>query len=559
MTTETVRLHITPFAPDFASAVLGSSFAAHATNISYHSIETFPENSFGFVDLPAMEAEKLKKKLNGSLLKGKKMRVESARTSQRTKIEPEALQATPTTEVTAGDEAAVTSQKRKNSEQTLTAYELPGDRKVKRGWTEPRRKERKKRSSSEKEAPSSKYSDKQECLFRTKVPQNKAVVKALPDEKKKKKQLKEDGPTIVHEFQKSTKYPTFLRSGKVEGISSSVAEFVDDKGWVDSEGIIVEPASKSKPRAEIPGIQALRKRKLKVPEENIEDTTEKSSGSLSDISSPALSYQSEEPVITQLPEDEPTSSSGSDPSTSDDSDSEADSLSDAANSGRDEEDVTQVSDQSNPKPEIAPHKAEPHPLEALFKRPAPIRSKSGLSQSSDRSTARPSLEISTGFSFFGENDEDSQDAVPPLTPFSSQDRQWRGMRSAAPTPDTAAPSRTSFFPGGSQPEAASDDNEDDGGDYTTVRAETLPSNKLSADESEGAQDEDLPATPTLSRTTVTLVEGEKPEQSEFVKWFYEHRGENNRLWKRRRREAAKEKRQAENRKRARNSSRRQRG
>lgn len=38
-------------------------------------------------------------------------------------------------------------------------------------------------------------------------------------------------------------------------------------------------------------------------------------------------------------------------------------------------------------------------------------------------------------------------------------------------------------------------------------------------------------------------------ESEFAKWFWENRGDNNRAWKRRRREAVKEKRQRENRQR----------
>ena len=49
------------------------------------------------------------------------------------------------------------------------------------------------------------------------------------------------------------------------------------------------------------------------------------------------------------------------------------------------------------------------------------------------------------------------------------------------------------------------------------------------------------------------VDGEDPSreapQSDFAKWFWEHRGETNRAWKRRRREAAKEKRKSDNKRR----------
>jgi hypothetical protein len=43
---------------------------------------------------------------------------------------------------------------------------------------------------------------------------------------------------------------------------------------------------------------------------------------------------------------------------------------------------------------------------------------------------------------------------------------------------------------------------------------------------------------------------EEPSEgsSDFQKWFYEHRGDTSRAWKKRRREAAKDKRQRENRK-----------
>jgi hypothetical protein len=47
------------------------------------------------------------------------------------------------------------------------------------------------------------------------------------------------------------------------------------------------------------------------------------------------------------------------------------------------------------------------------------------------------------------------------------------------------------------------------------------------------------------------VNGDRKEaESDFQKWFYEHRGETNRAWKKRRKVAAKETRQRENRKRA---------
>jgi hypothetical protein len=55
--------------------------------------------------------------------------------------------------------------------------------------------------------------------------------------------------------------------------------------------------------------------------------------------------------------------------------------------------------------------------------------------------------------------------------------------------------------------------------------------------------EEYTATPiTRSETKAGLK-----EDSEFTKWFWENRGDNNRAWKKRRRDAAKEQRQRENR------------
>src|SRR5204862_7875603 len=76
---DTTRLHISPLDPSLLETILPPSVRLLATDISFHRIQTFPENNYGFVSLPAMEAEKLKKKLNGSILKGKKLKVQEAR------------------------------------------------------------------------------------------------------------------------------------------------------------------------------------------------------------------------------------------------------------------------------------------------------------------------------------------------------------------------------------------------------------------------------------------------------------------------------------------------
>lgn len=147
-----------------------------------------------------------------------------------------------------------------------------------------------------------------------------------------------------------------------------------------------------------------------------------------------------------------------------------------------------------------------HPLETLFKRP---------SQPASLTRRKRSLEIKTTFNFF----ETSEDPSILQTPFTTRDLQLRGLRSAAPTPDTALPTRR-FFADSVSPSGKS-----------------------------GVDDEDLvigPSDSSLPFGKSPQKEGPKAE-SDFAKWFWEHRGENNRTWKRRKREAMKEKRQRGNR------------
>ena len=69
------RLHITPFDPDLLRIILPSAILPTAKDISYHSLQTFPEQRYGFVNLPAADADKIRKKLNGATLRGAKVRI----------------------------------------------------------------------------------------------------------------------------------------------------------------------------------------------------------------------------------------------------------------------------------------------------------------------------------------------------------------------------------------------------------------------------------------------------------------------------------------------------
>src|SRR5690349_11535863 len=87
MTGGITRLHITPFNPEILRAVVGANLVASVSNLSYHTIQTFPENNYGYLELPTMDAEKVRKKINGAILKGKRMKVEEARPKKRRHVE----------------------------------------------------------------------------------------------------------------------------------------------------------------------------------------------------------------------------------------------------------------------------------------------------------------------------------------------------------------------------------------------------------------------------------------------------------------------------------------
>lgn len=555
MTESSTRLHISPLTPALLDSVLNPSIRSLATDISFHNIATFPENDYGFVTLPTMEADKLKKKLNGSILKGKKFKVEAAREDPKkkkaTKIEKDA-----------SSKPTKTSSKRKAEDadnSVLDGYELPADRHVKRGWTEPASAKRlKKQKKADKEAsetklqPKSKYTEKAECLFKTKVPSNKMSETAS----KKAKSKKSNAPNevVVHEFAKTHTHPSFLKSSV--GGKPITAKFEEGKGWVDEEGNVLEETSskKSKSADYFPGKKDGAKERPVVKEKSRKVAVKERKRS----SSPGATSSSEEG------DEEPdwTSSSGSSESESSASDSDSDSESDdspssdassvseeeaettrttqatikgkatknneqedddnsASESDSNREDNSELDNGTKPSDvDTTTEEKEIHPLEALFKR---AQVEKNVSES-----PKPT------FSFFTENDDDieeeEEEAAPaplePLTPFSKQDRQVRNLRSGAPTPDTAVFNRRKLLL--SEGDSDNDEHEnmdtDDDYDHTQSLAQETPSK---------------PRTETTSQR--------QPEESDFVKWFWENRGDNNRAWKRRRREAAKEKRQRENR------------
>lgn len=476
-----------------------------------------------------MEADKIKKKLNGSILKGKKFKVDTARPKKRSRDEDEVD--TAPQKSSSERKSSKKSKKLKAGEEVLDGYELPTDRQVKRGWTESadskqeRRKEekKKKKSKDEKSAKSqakSKYTEKAECLFRTKLPPNKTSADEATETKAKKKSKKSAQETVVHEFSKTVTHPSFLRSGDEQ--SAPTVGFEEGKGWVDEAGNVKETASdrirsdKYRP-GQVPGAKEKRKAAKFVKDE---------------VASPKKATSQKTKAVEEVKSDEEsedwTSSSGESSSDEDSTDSESDQESTdssaESNDSSSSDDDTSVRSKkreqekvvSESKPAVdqtassavddnPPPPQTVHPLEALFKRPPP-----GAPE------AKPETEGHAPFSFFAQDDIESEEEVEdkptePHTPFTKRDLQDRGLRSAAPTPDTALIGRGINWKTTGRPDPMDIDDE------------------------------------TLLNTPVPKPAPGPKEDSEFTKWFWENRGDNNRAWKRRRREAAKEQRQRENR------------
>ncbi|KAI0441603.1 hypothetical protein F4803DRAFT_522778 [Xylaria telfairii] len=537
------RLHITPFDSSLQNTVIPASVLPRARNISYHTIETFPEKRFGFVDLPTMDADKLKKKLNGAVLKGSKVRVETARP------EPIADSMADIDDGESKKEKKKKSKKRKREGDVMEGVQLEG-RKVKRGWTtteqemieEKRGKAKKekktgksikdeekkdKKDKKKKAAVKSKYTDEPECLFKTKLPAVDPPKETDETEEgtstlRKKRKRKSDREVIVHEFEKTTKYPTFLKSSST-GTGAEATTFEDGVGWVDSAGKVVEPV-KSRRRPEgIPAPTPPKPQKVApTPQEGDDDDETSSSGSSSDDDDDTSSSGSgsdgpiQQKVTLAAPKELKVETL---PLSSPSALSKPESARPKSSSS-----ITSLSIKIPP---TTPAAKKVHPLEALYKRP-----QGGESTPNAGSEAKP-------FSFFGNEDdieEDGDSMAPtsqaPMTPFTKQEFEFRNVRSAAPTPDTAHPSRSFHFWAS---QGSADDELDE------------------EDDAEGLEDVEEEQAQVQEDEDVDMADGVTSEQtpaSDFQKQFWESRGDLNRAWRKRRKSAAKEKRYRDNRARA---------
>ncbi|KAF2007140.1 hypothetical protein P154DRAFT_481178 [Amniculicola lignicola CBS 123094] len=532
-----VRLHITPFRPELLNTYLGPSIRHLATNLSFHTVDTFPEKGFGYIELPAMEAQKLKKKLHGSTLKGSKVRVDDAKPEKRKVFEaaPEGDE----------DRPAKRSRKEKKTKQgVLEGVELEDERNVKRGWTEvpvkgnkdKKDKKAKKDKNEKTRQKDSKYTKEPELLFKAKLTPVAATETARKDKSKDKSKDKKDTKDKkartkeVHEFENNTKTPSFLKTAPVSTENKAAVEYINGKGWVDEDGTVVEPETS----------RARNRRALELVDRPTTNAKVPSSASPHPTTEKKPSAKAKKVTPTPPP--------------SEPEDDEAES---SVVSSSSEDEAT-----SNAEPEVESSASSPapaadaplmvltpsspvvtkdvHPLEALFKRPKPP----ALSTPGSASTSTPAklAPINTSFSFF-ENDAMDVDGDasgnPPITPFTQKDLEWRGLRSAAPTPDTAAIGRRFSFSWRKGSHEVDDDDDDENteagkqlSNNTKANASSMPD--LIEEQDEDEDDEDEP--------------GSGEEESEWQKSFWENRGENNRAWKKRRRDTLKVKRLRDNKK-----------
>lgn len=541
-----MRLHIRPLDAQLLRLILPAAVLPHAGNVSFHTIDTFPEKRYGFVELPRAEADKLRNKFHGSILRGCKMRVEKARPEARTVSAADPQH-------TASKEEAETDKERKtkkNKKRTLLADpEAPSSRKrdakvvegivlrnrqVKRGWTEPVDTKKKKKSkgddakeSKKRKKEESKYTTGTECLLKTRLPAN--AVSNLPEEEVRELKKKKSGPreVVVHEFKNTTKFPDFLKQAQPPSSQKPATDFVEGRGWLDEDGNLVEPV-KTRSRAGLSSAGDGKKLKTagrgeeattgedEETDEETDETSEEeedttsSSGSSSSGSTleaatatdrrsadsgpgrvPAIhdtAMQGEKQHIRHKPR--PSSSSATSEATGSTSSTPCNSSS------------MRPLTITIPPPELAPVGAAVHPLEALYKR-------DGTQEATERPANGPPPQP---FSFFDRAEAQSEEAsqeetsaapAAPMTPYSRKDLEQRQVRSAAPTPDTAHPSRAARM----MPLARSDRPEPD------------------------AAPEPLPPT-------------------DFASWFWQNRSLLNRSWMSRRKTAAKEKRYRENKARA---------
>ncbi|KAA8895346.1 hypothetical protein FN846DRAFT_970084 [Sphaerosporella brunnea] len=587
-TAESTRLHITPLTAATASAILPAG--TDLATVSYHELPTFPEHSYGFVDLPAAAAEKLEKKLHGAMFRGVKVRVEEARPETWVKERDE--------EPKEERRERRREKKRKREDGVLEGMQLDEERRIARGWVGKEKKERKeaKDKDGKKAKKEKRKADRSECLFKAAIPPNKLdLVKEKPKKEKKSKEekalekaKKKDKKTrkVIHEFEKLEKFPAFLKSSQLNPIrtpSELVGEYVEGVGWVDGKGAVVEEPLKKKhkkDRKKDKVVEEAPKESTPVPEVVDFDDEMETAPDAIDIDDAAL--VSSEEVFFDVPDtaaedtlvvdasadeesDEESETEAAEANTAEtkqalptpveqndaSSESEAESSSESEEEKEEEKAIATKAKVSSPttsqkgedssdeeapikprpskeKPTLAPFNIEVHPLEALYKPSAAEATSGGTFK----------------FGFGGGEPEDEDDPAPVRTPY----REPGGYRSSAPTPDTAIGTKRFFSP------TASEEGESSAAAPVVAPFLGAVDVPLLFNHEESRFLKGMSLWQKIPRPKALLpAEQEEDAGAEAVtdpvelwkKRFYENRGEWNREFKRRRKEGLKAKRKRE--------------
>ena len=405
-----------------------------------------------------MEAQKLKKKLNGSTLKGAKVRIEDAKREKKRKSDDEAEE---------GDRKsrkAAKKEKARAEKGVVAGHELDEGRHVKRGWTQD---ENKSNGSSV---------EGKKLRFKTTVPPNVSPVEpASKVEKKKKDKTKSKSDkkkVVVEEFGTHSKpIDSPLARDQFRVVTPTQESTEEDGNQSDGRRRSSRQARQKQPR-----ISAIESREV------VEDTAPHHSAGAAEVD-----------------------------------DNDGMDVDQPASHNEDAEGDNEISKPVGNTAEEAADK-QVHPLEALFKRPA---------VPSPESSKRRPKPIDTSFNFFDTEAGGEDDAVgelAPQTPHTKRDLEWRSLRSAAPTPDTAALGRRFSIAHGDTDEEDEDEDVEDEQDVEM------------GDGEQGGE-----------RSGQAEGGGGREGESAFRKWFYENRGDFNRGWKKRRRDEKKQLRQRENR------------
>lgn len=529
------RLHITPFDSELLKVIVPAAVLPNARRISYHSIQTFPDKRYGFVDLPTADAIKIKNKLNGATLRGAKIHIEPARPENMPKPIPDAIVATDTPVKSKESKADRKDKKRKHDKLEIVGVELEDGRKVKRGWTvTPEEAQAKKRKAKEEEKqhaksekkgerkkkrkrqePESQYTDRPEALVKTRLPPNKVDDSTGRGKKTSKKSKHRE--VLVHEFENNTKFATFLKTTQpTPATGREGASFVEGKGWVKEDGTVLEEVKSTRP-TEVPKLQVASMQARSQTNEADDDTSSSSGSSSEDDDSPARRDTTTSRSMSSLPE-------STNSHVAVESDSAARSKSSAS--------VHSLTIQIPATPTPAPAKV--HPLEALYKRQQPDHAEAGVAQADSADAELFTFGGGLGDDLEDDEDQEAQAAMKddssfqgsqlPMTPYSKQDFEWRNTRSAAPTPDTAHPIRFSrIWPLGGDEDALKDVQEDSEEDDADEKVD----DRVKAEFGEDGEE-------TIDR------------HQDFQKWFWKNRGQLDRAWRERRRVARKEKRHRDN-------------